>query len=52
MKFSRKKINRILKDIGMDMLRIAVYLFLIFLAVLAVCIFVSLPEIIGALIFG
>jgi hypothetical protein len=52
MKINRKKFNRILKNIKMDLLRIAVYAIMIFVAIFAICFVVSIPEIIGMLIFG
>lgn len=44
--------KRFFKNIAMDLLRISAYLLMIFLAVYAVCFLMSLPEIIGMLIFG
>lgn len=35
-----------------DLIKLAVYLGIAFLAVLAICLLVSLPDIIGTLIFG
>ena len=44
--------KRIFKNILMDLLRLAIYLIIVLLAILAICILASLPEIIGTLIFG
>lgn len=47
-----KKIKRFFRKNKMAFLQLAVYLFTIFLAVLAVCFILGLPEIIATLICG
>ncbi len=46
------KINRFAHAIKMDLLRFAVSIGILFVAVLAICLVLSLPEIIGKLIYG
>lgn len=52
MKIKNKKIRRIVHNMIHTVFKISVYFILLFLAVLAVCFVLSLPELIGMLIFG
>lgn len=47
-----KRNKHFFRKIKMDLIRFSVYFFTAFLVVLAVCFVISLPEIIGTLIFG
>ena len=47
-----KRNKRIFRRIKRTAFQFAVYLFMIFLAIVAVSVVLSLPEIIGLLIFG
>ncbi len=47
-----KRNKRFFRKIKIALLQISAYLFMIFLVILAVCLIVSIPEIIGGLIFG
>lgn len=47
-----KKTKRIFRQIKKAVFQLAVYSAMLFLVILAVCVFVSIPEIIGALMFG
>lgn len=52
MKFANKKTRRIFREIKVAVFQLAIYLLMILLAVFAVCFILSIPEIIGLLIFG
>jgi hypothetical protein len=52
MKINRRKARRFLKMLKATALQLAAYVLFMYLIVLAVCIIVGLPEIIGAMIFG
>ena len=47
-----KKTKRFFRKLKMDMLRLSVYAVIAFLAILTACFILSIPEIIGMLIFG
>lgn len=47
-----KKIKRFFRKLKTDLLRLAIWFCVMFLAAFAVCFILSLPEIIGCLIFG
>lgn len=44
-----KRNKRFFRMLKMDLIRLAIYLLIAFLAVLAVCFVLSIPEIIGSL---
>lgn len=52
MKIKNRKLRKLFWEIRRHAIIISVYLLIAFLAVLAVCFIVSIPEIISMLIFG
>lgn len=47
-----KRNKRFFRMLKRDLIRLAIYLLIIFLAIWVVCFVLSIPEIIGGLIFG